>query len=108
MTPNESTMAPKSKRQKMREGMARPGRKRTPADREKLGKDMISGRKGPPPLEKILVLLEPDDLKMLDKMVSELKPVRRRTSRNEIIRLGISTLKGKSPEEVQAMLRNLA
>jgi hypothetical protein len=91
----------------MREGMARPSRKRTAADREKLGKDMISGRKGPPPLERILVLLEPEDLKFLDNLVSELKPVRRRTSRNEMIRLGLTSLKGKSPEEVHEMLRTI-
>jgi hypothetical protein len=100
-------MTPKSKRQMMREGMSRPGRKRTAADREKLGKDMISGRKGPPPLEKILLLLEPEELRFLDVLVAELKPARRRTSRNEIIRLGITSLKDKSTEEIQALLRNL-
>jgi hypothetical protein len=102
-------MTTKSKRQVLRERTSAPRRKRTPADREKLGRDMISrNRTAPPPYEKILLLLEPEDLVFLNNMVAKLKAVRRRASRNELLRLGIALLKDKSPEELQKMLGGFA
>jgi hypothetical protein len=101
-------MATKSKRQTLRETLAKPRRRRTPADRERMGKDMrLRKRATPPPYQSVLLLLEPQDVTWLDEMVGEIKPLRRRTSRNEMIRLGIALMKDKSPEELRELLRNL-
>jgi hypothetical protein len=102
-------MATKPKRQVLRERTAAPRRKRTAADREKLGRDMISrNRTAPPPYEKVLLLIEREDLAFLNDMVAQLKPIRRRASRNELIRLGIALMKDKSPEEIRKLLGGFA
>ena len=44
---------------------------------------------------------------MLNDLVAKIKPTYRRASRNALIRCGIAALKGKSPDELEALLRNL-
>jgi hypothetical protein len=101
-------MATKSKRQQLREQVMAPRRRRTPADREKMGRDLISrSRSAPPPQEKVLLILERQELHMLNDLVAKIKPTYRRASRNSLIRCGIAALKGKSPDELEALLRNL-
>ena len=60
-----------------------------------------------PSLERVLVNFEPKDLKWLNEKVAELKPARRRTSRNELIRLGIALLRDMDPDELRKHLREL-
>jgi hypothetical protein len=100
-------MATKSNRQKLH-AAAKPRQRRTPADRERIGKDMrLRKRATPPPYQSVLLLLEPQDIEWLDQMVDEIKPQRRRTSRNGMIRLGIALTKERTPAELRELLRNL-
>jgi hypothetical protein len=84
-------------------------RQRSREEREKLGKDMLSKNRDRRlrELERVLLLLEPHDFKWLNEAVAEIKYERRRTSRNELIRVGISLAKEKSREELLALLRQL-
>jgi hypothetical protein len=100
-------MATRSKRQILREKVSTSRRKRTSADREKMRKDMLSPKGKAPAMERILTLLEPDELTFLDKTVAELKPQRRRTSRNELVRLGIAMLRKMEADELLQHLRDL-
>ena len=91
----------------MREGLAKQRRRRTRADREKMRKDMLSPKGKAPAMARILTLLEPVELTFLDKTVAELKPQRRRTSRNELVRLGVALLRKMEAEELLQHLRDL-
>jgi hypothetical protein len=100
-------MATSSKRDTLRR-RAKPRPRRTPAERAKMGHDMVSRpRTALPALERVLVNFEPQDLKWLNEKVAELKPARRRTSRNELIRLGITIMRNMDPEELRQHLREL-
>jgi hypothetical protein len=98
-------MATKSKREQMREGTTRPRRRRTAADRQKLGESLLT--REAKPLVKAMFVLEPDDLAWLDTTVGGLKPERRRTNKSEMIRLGIAIMKRMDPEELRQQLREL-
>lgn len=100
-------MATQSKRDTLRR-RAKPRPRRSPAERAKMGHDMVSStRTTLPSLERVLVNFEPQDLKWLNEKVAELKPARRRTSRNELIRLGIALLRNMNPDELRKHLREL-
>jgi hypothetical protein len=100
-------MATQSKRETLRR-RAKPRPRRTPAERAKMGHDMVSStRTTLPSLERVLVNFEPQDLKWLNEKVAELKPARRRTSRNELIRLGIAILRDMDPDKLRQHLREL-
>jgi hypothetical protein len=58
-------------------------------------------------LAPILLLVEPEDLQWLDATLGQLKPRRRRVSRNALLRLGISLLKEKNLDDLETMLRTL-
>jgi hypothetical protein len=99
-------MATKSKRQLLREKVSAPRRKRTPADREKMGRDMISRKRtAPPPFERVLILLEPEELRFLDSFVAALKPELRGISRSKVIRQGIALMKNMDPDELRRQFR---
>lgn len=99
-------MATKSKRQLLHEKVSAPRRKRTPADREKMGRDMISRKRtAPPPFERVLILLEPDELRFVDSFVAALKPELRGISRSKVIRQGIELLKNMDPDELRRQFR---
>jgi hypothetical protein len=69
---------------------------------------MVSRKRGaPPPLAPILLVVEPEDLQWLDATLGQLKPRRRRVSRNALLRLGISLLKEKNLDDLETMLRTL-
>jgi hypothetical protein len=97
-------MATKSKRQQMREGTARP-RRRTAADRQKVGESLLNLQ--PPQLEKVMFVLDPEDLAWLNTTVAGLKRERRRTNKSEMIRLGIAIMKNMEPDELRRHLREL-
>ncbi len=97
-------MATKSKRQQMREGTSRP-RRRTAADRQKVGESLLSLQ--PPQLEKVMFVLDPEDLAWLNTTVAGLKRERRRTNKSEMIRLGIAIMKNMEPDELRRHLREL-
>jgi hypothetical protein len=100
-------MASSSKRRTARPTVT-PRRKRTAHEREQLGKAMVSRKRGtPPPLAPILLLVEPEDLQWLDATLGQLKPRRRRVSRNALLRLGIVLLKEKNIDDLDTMLRTL-
>jgi ribosomal 50S subunit-associated protein YjgA (DUF615 family) len=98
-------MATKSKRDQMREGTARPRRRRTATDRKQLGQSLVP--RSPKPLEKVMFVLEPEDLAWLNSTVAGLKSERRRTSKSEMVRLGIALMKKMDPDELRQHLRDL-
>jgi hypothetical protein len=100
-------MASSSKRRTVRPTV-RPRRQRTAHEREQLGKDMVSRKRAaPPPLAQILLLVEQEDLQWLDATLGQLKPRRRRVSRNALLRLGIVLLKEKNIDDLDTMLRTV-
>ena len=100
-------MATKSKRQLLREKVST-RRRRTPERRARLGKDLaIRKRATPPPQQSVLLIVESQELAVLNDIVAKLKPTYRRASRNSLIRCGIAALKGKSLDELEALMRNL-
>ena len=98
-------MATTSKRQQMREGLSRSRKRRPASGRAKTVKRVV--RSGPQPLEKVMFVIEPADLAWLNTAVTELKAVRRRTSKSEMIRLGIAIMKKMDPDELRQQLREL-
>jgi hypothetical protein len=98
-------MASTSKRQQMREGMSRSRKRRPTSGRAKTVKRVV--RPTPQPLEKVMFVIEPADLAWLNTAVTELKAVRRRTSKSEMIRLGIAIMKKMDTEELRQHLRDL-
>lgn len=80
-----------------------PRRQLTREEREDLGKDLLSPQSS---LRKALFVLEAGDLEWLDATVAVLKRRRRRTSKSELMRLGLSLMKDKSEEELRQLLRN--
>ncbi len=94
----------KTKREVLREAVSKPRRQLTPKEREHLGKTLLSPKSE---LRKALFVLEAKDLEWLDMTVATLKSTRRRTNKSEMMKLGLSLLKQKSPEELLGLLRNL-
>jgi hypothetical protein len=98
-------MATTSKREQMREGMSRSRRRHPSSQRVKTMKTVVTP--GPKPLEKVMFVIEPSDLAWLNTAVTELKAVRRRTSKSELMRLAIAIMKKMDPEELRQQLREL-
>jgi hypothetical protein len=98
-------MATTSKRQQMREGMSRSRRRHPSSQRAKTVKTVVTP--GLKPLEKVMFVIEASDLAWLNTAVSELKAVRRRTSKSELMRLAIAIMKKMDPEELRQQLREL-
>jgi hypothetical protein len=101
-------MATTSKRQVLRSAVSRTRKKRSKAEVDKLGEGLLSSKKKVPveqkDLARVQLLLEQQDLHWLDATVAQIKPERRSTNRNEVIRLGITLIKQKSPEELRELL----
>ena len=89
----------------MRAGMSRSRRRRPTAGRAKTVKSVV--KPAPQPLEKVMFVIEPADLAWLNSAVADLKTVRRRTSKSEMIRLGIAIMKKMGPDELRQQLREL-
>lgn len=94
----------KTKKDILREAVSRPRRQLTPEEREDLGKNLLSPKSS---LRKALFVIEAPDLEWLDMTVAKLKSKRRRSNKSEMVKLGLSLLKQKSPEELLGLLRNL-
>jgi hypothetical protein len=60
-----------------------------------------------PPTQKVMFTLEPADLAWLDTTAATLKGVRRRTTKSELVRLGLWLLRQKEVEEVRELLRQV-
>jgi hypothetical protein len=98
-------MATTSKRERLRRAV-KPRARRTPAERKKLGQGLLS-QKDVKPLLKIMFVLESHDVDWLNKVVANLKVDRRRTSKSEMVRLGIAIMKKMDPDELRQQLRDL-
>jgi len=85
--------------------MSRSRRRRPSAPRRKAGKSAAAHE--PPPLEKVMFVIEPADLAYLNTTVANLKAERRRTSKSELIRLGIAIMQNMDPGELRQHLRDL-
>lgn len=96
--------ASKSKKDMLREAVSQPPKQLSPEEREDLGKNLLSPKS---PLRKALFVVEAQDLEWLDMTVATLKQTRRRTNKSELVKLGLSLIKGKNPEELKELLRNL-
>jgi len=94
----------KTKRDILREAVAKPRRQLTTKEREDLGKTLLSPKS---PLRKALFVLEAPDLEWLDMTVATLKSTRRRTNKSELIKLGVALMKEKNLDELRELLRNL-
>lgn len=99
-------MATKSRRNRLVNAVKKPKSRRTPTERRKLGQGLLSP-KALKPLEKVMFVLEPGDLDWLNKTVAGLKAERRRTSKSEMVRLGIAIMKKMPPDELREELRAL-
>jgi hypothetical protein len=60
-----------------------------------------------PALERVMFTLERDDMMWLNTTVAQLKRTRRRTTKSEMVRLGISVLRQRDPDELRDLLRQL-
>jgi hypothetical protein len=98
-------MATPSKRQQTRDRPPRSNRRRTSRASQKGVKG--AGTLVPQPLEKVMFVLEPADVAWLDATVAGLKAGRRRTSKSELMRLGIAIMKKLDPQELRQQLRDL-
>jgi hypothetical protein len=56
---------------------------------------------------KLLVSFEVEDLEWLNVTVGTLKNSRRRTTKSEIVRMGLKLLREKRPDELKELLRHL-
>jgi hypothetical protein len=72
-------------------------------NREHLGKSLLSPKKVQ--ATKVLCTIEDPDLQWIDEAVQALKDTRRRTTRSEMMKVGIALMKEKSPEELGELLR---
>jgi hypothetical protein len=99
-------MATTSKRDRLRSAVNKPRARRTPAERQKLGQGLLS-KKDVKPLLKIMFVMEAQDIDWLNKVVADLKPERRRTSKSEMMRLGVAIMKKMDPDELRQHLRDL-
>ena len=61
----------------------------------------------PHSLQRVMSTLEPDEVTWLDTTVARLKSVRRRTNKSEMVRLGLSVLRQRDPDELRELLRQL-
>lgn len=90
------------KRERLRRAVATPKRALTDEERQ----DFSRGLLGPEStLRKALFVVDATDLEWLDSIVATLKKKRRKTNKSELIRLGLSMMKAKNPEELAKMLR---
>jgi hypothetical protein len=98
-------MNPPSKRQRTKDYKRRFNRRGIARASQKAVKSTSTPL--PAPLEKVMFVLEPADLEWLDTTVARIKPGRRRTSKSELMRLGIGIMKNMDPEELRQRLRDL-
>jgi len=92
-----------SKRERLQKAVSTPRRQLTEDERHDLGRNLL----GPESTaRKALFVVDVSDLEWLDLTVANLKRKRRKTNKSEIIRLGLSLMKEKSPEELTKLLRS--
>ena len=72
-------------------------------DRADLGNGLRSPKST---FRKRLYVVDVRDEEWLEDTVSSLKPIRRKTSRSELVRLGLAVLKEKNRDELTHLLRN--
>ena len=60
-----------------------------------------------PAPERVMFTLERDDMAWLNTTVAQLKRTRRRTTKSEMVRLGISVLRQRDSDELRDLLRQL-
>lgn len=94
----------KSKKERMLAGTSQPRHQLTEEHRADLGKHILGS---PVSFQKALFTMEKDDLEWISKTVSVLKERRRRTTKSDLIRVGVALMKEKSPEELQNLVRSL-
>ena len=94
-----------SKRDQMLQGTAQGSRDLTPENKEDLGKQFL-GPNATASFQKTLVTLEKTDLEWLDATLREIRKNRRRTSKSDLMRVGVALLKEKNPEELCQLVRN--
>ena len=94
----------KSKIEQMQEGVNQPRPQLTDEHRVDFGKRILGS---PVSFQKVLLSMEKEDLEWVNKAVSDLKENRRRTTRSELMRVGVALMKEKSPEELCDLIRSL-
>ena len=92
-----------SKRQMMRQGSAtrRPGL--TQQDRQDMKEKLVGPENR---TTRALFVLDEDDIRWLDDTVNRLKRTRRKTSKSQLVRLGVSLIRDMSQEELIRLLRD--
>jgi hypothetical protein len=94
----------KTKRDILRQATAGSRRALTAEEREDFKTHLL----GPETtIRKALFVLDVQDLEWLDTTVARLKRTRRKTSKSELMRLGVSMMKQLSEEELRRRLREL-
>ncbi len=94
----------KSKIEQMKAGANQPRHQLTEEHRADLGKRILGS---PVSFQKALFTMEKEDLEWITKTVSSLKESRRRTTKSDLMRVGVALMKEKSSEELQNLVRSL-
>jgi hypothetical protein len=95
---------PKSKRDMLRAGIAKPRQELSDQQRENLGKGLLGSREK---LRSFLVGLPSEDHAWLDQTVANLKRHRPRTNKSDLVRLALNLLKEKKEDEIGHFLRQM-
>ncbi len=94
----------KSKIEQMKAGAAQPRHQLTEEHKVDLGRRILGS---PASFQKALFTMEKEDLEWISQTVSALKENRRRTTKSDLIRVGVALMKEKSPEELRELVRSL-
>ena len=94
----------KSKIEQMKAGANQPRHQLSEEHKVDLGRRILGS---PISFQKVLLSMEKEDLEWVNQAVLNLKEQRRRTTRSELMRVGIALMKEKSPEELRDLVRSL-
>jgi hypothetical protein len=92
-----------SKRDLMRQGSRTERAKLTDENRQDMREKMVGPESR---TRRALFVLDVEDVEWLDDAVTTLKRKRRKTSRSQLVRLGVSLLRGMSQEDIEALVRD--
>jgi len=93
-----------SKRDQMRQGASQVRVPRTQENLQDLKKGIVGSKV---PFKKALFTMEQPDLDWIDGTVNTLRDSRRRTTKSELIKVGVALMKEKSLDELRELLRRL-
>jgi hypothetical protein len=94
-----------SKRDKIKAAVATQRQELTPEEQKRLGESLLGAKS---PFRRLLFTIYAEDADWLRKTAGNLKRIRPKTAKSELIRLGVALMKEKSEEELLRRLRELS